>query len=278
MAAHSHFVQVGGHRWHVQEMGTGPTLLLLHGAGASTHSFRDLMPILARDYHCIAVDLPGQGFSTAPRATEHALPNMSRALDRLVTACGWHLQALIGHSAGVAVAFRLALQRSPPLPVISLNGSLRNFEGVAGWLYPLLAKTLVLNPFVPAIFAGLARAPGQVERLLTSTGSPLDAPGQQLYRALVTDRHHVGATLSMMARWDLASLRADLRRSTGPALFLTADQDRAVPPEVSEEVAAWNPNAQLITLTGLGHLAHEEAPDQIAQIIRQFLTDLPQTP
>ncbi len=57
----SRFVDTGDVRWHVQEMGQGPTLLLLHGTGAFLHSWSELMTLLAQSHHVIAVDLPGQG-------------------------------------------------------------------------------------------------------------------------------------------------------------------------------------------------------------------------
>jgi magnesium chelatase accessory protein len=62
----SRFVSAGGIEWHVQVMGKGPCALLLHGTGASTHSFRDLAPALAPDFSVIAVDLPGHGFTGTP--------------------------------------------------------------------------------------------------------------------------------------------------------------------------------------------------------------------
>jgi magnesium chelatase accessory protein len=46
----SRFLTAGGLRWHVQEAGDGPTLLLLHGAGAATHSWRGLFPLLAERF------------------------------------------------------------------------------------------------------------------------------------------------------------------------------------------------------------------------------------
>ena len=54
----SHFVAAGAARWHVQRMGSGPPLLLLHGTGASVHSWRGLMPLLAQSHDVIACDLP----------------------------------------------------------------------------------------------------------------------------------------------------------------------------------------------------------------------------
>ena len=153
LADHSRFVRIGGHHWHIQSLGTGPEVLFLHGAGASTHSFRDMLPALADRFTCHAIDLPGQGFTRVASSREHSLRHMARAVKRLIAEQGWGLSAIVGHSAGAAVAFRLALDADPQMPVVSLNGSLRNFEGVAGWLYPLMAKTLVLNPVVPAAFA-----------------------------------------------------------------------------------------------------------------------------
>ena len=57
--AHSRFVAAGGLSWHVQRMGAGPKLLMLHGTGASTHSFRDLAPLLAEEFDVAAPELPG---------------------------------------------------------------------------------------------------------------------------------------------------------------------------------------------------------------------------
>src|SRR5206468_2126887 len=52
-------VEAGGLRWHVQRAGHGPVLLLLHGTGAATHTWRDLLPLLATDFTVVAPDLPG---------------------------------------------------------------------------------------------------------------------------------------------------------------------------------------------------------------------------
>ncbi len=79
----SRFVRAGGLRWHVQVMGAGPTLLLLHGAGAATHSYRDLAPLLAQDFTVICPDLPGHGFTETPPAAGLSLPGMVRSLDAL---------------------------------------------------------------------------------------------------------------------------------------------------------------------------------------------------
>ena len=64
--AQSRFVTAGRLRWHVQVFGAeeAPMLLLLHGTGAATHSWRAVAPLLAADFRVVAIDLPGHGFTT----------------------------------------------------------------------------------------------------------------------------------------------------------------------------------------------------------------------
>ena len=100
------------HLWHVQEMGTGPTLLLLHGAGGATHSFRHLIPLLTSQYRVIALDLPGQGFTVLGPSARCGLDPMAQDIAALCAQEQWQPQAIIGHSAGAAIALRLEIGRA----------------------------------------------------------------------------------------------------------------------------------------------------------------------
>lgn len=263
------------HDWHVQEMGAGPVVLLLHGAGGSTHSFRELIPILAGDFRVVAIDLPGQGFTRMGTKQRCGLRPMAEDIAALIRAEGWEPAAIVGHSAGGALALRLAQilgGSDGPVPrVIGLNAALAPFDGIAGWLFPVLAKTLVLNPLVPRLFSLTSGNPARVRQLLESTGSRIDDEGLGFYTRLIADRGHVDATLRMMAGWDLDPLLADLPKIKAPAVLVAAEGDRAVPPVTSVRAAARLPEAQVVHLAGLGHLAHEEDPARIAAIVRDAL-------
>ena len=91
----SRFVEAAGLRWHVQEFGRpeAPVLLLLHGTGAATHSWRGLAPLLAQDFFVIAPDLPGHGFTDPLPADRLSLPGMASAIRDLLTADGWRSPA-----------------------------------------------------------------------------------------------------------------------------------------------------------------------------------------
>lgn len=265
--ASSRTVAAGGLDWHIQIMGDGPTLLLLHGTGASTHSWRDLAPLLAQRFRVVAPDLPGHGFTTSRGARTQSLPGMARTITALLEALEVSPAIVVGHSAGAAVAARLALDTAiAPQRLIALNGALTPFEGVAGRLLPGLAKALFLNPFTPRYFAWSADRHA-VKRLLDGTGSTLDARGLAFYERLMRNPSHVNGALSMMAHWDLHALNRDLPELRPPIDFIVAENDRTVPPAGARRLAAQLPQSQVHSVAGLGHLAHEEAPALFANLI-----------
>ena len=255
------------HRWHVQIDGEGPEILLLHGAGGATQSWRHLFPRLAVGHRVIAVDLPGQGFSQSGAQRRFGLDAMAEDLLSLSRHLEWSPDLIVGHSAGCALALRMVELGARPTRIIGLNAALGNFKGVAGWLFPVLAKALATTPIAAQVFAATATA-ASVRKLIEGTGSTLDPEGEALYLALCRDSAHVDATLSMMAQWSLDGLLSRIHRIDTPIHFITGARDQAVPPSVSRDVAARMPRASVTSLPSLGHLAHEEDAGPIADLIR----------
>jgi magnesium chelatase accessory protein len=267
----SRFVTVGDFRWHVQAMGEGPALLLLHGTGASTHSFRDLAPQLAARFRVMAVDLPGHGFSDTPDAPGRTLPGMAGLIGNLLAALAVAPAFVAGHSAGAAILLRMCLDgRIDPAGVVSLNGALLGFRGLAGQIFAPMAKLLALNPFVPMAFAWRAGDKAVVERLLRETGSRIDEKGVRHYGRLAANAGHVAGALAMMASWDLKPLEHDLSRLSQPLYLVVGTGDKTVSPEQAAEVKRIAPHAEIIRLRGLGHLAHEEQAERVAGLIAEL--------
>ena len=77
----------------------------------------------------------------------------------------------------------------------------------------------------------------------------------------------LAGALAMMAHWDLHDLQAQLPRLAAQLHLLTGSHDLTVSPKHSNRVLQYLPNAHCQSFTGLGHLAHEERPDLIAQAI-----------
>ncbi len=265
---HSRFIEADRLCWHVQVLGAGPVMLLVHGTGASTHSYRALAPILARHFTIVMPDLPGHGFTAQPASHRLTLPGMARNLTALLQKQGWQPVVAVGHSAGAAVLARMCLDgRIAPSALVTLNAAVLPLGGVAGSLFSSLAKLLVLNPVVPRLFSWRAGNRRVVEQLLASTGSKLDAEGVSLYGRLMRRPSHTAGALGMMANWDLHPLARDLPKLPTRLIVVCGETDGTIPPADQARFAALVPGAQLIRLPGLGHLAHEEQPARVAAII-----------
>jgi magnesium chelatase accessory protein len=275
---HSRFVEAAGQCWHVQKLagpGRGaPRVLLLHGTGASTHSWRLLMPLLAPSAEVLALDLPGHGFSPPLLGGKLTLPRLAGWLATLLRALHWQPDLAVGHSAGAAILAQLVLDGGLPVQgLVSLNGAFLPFGGVAAPIFSPMARLLHALPGVPQLFASRATDLDVVRRLVEGTGSHLDADGLLLYQRLIRDPTHARAALGMMAHWDLRPLARSLPQLPCPLHLIVGQNDRAVAPSQARSVARRVPRSTLTLLPGLGHLAHEEAPARVAPLILQRLAE-----
>ena len=262
----SRFVDAGGVRWHVQRSGNGPLLLLVHGTGASTHSWRDLIPILARDYSVLAVDLPGHGFSSPARRADSSIAGMSEQLGELLRALDVDPDYCVGHSAGAVILCRLALDaRIAPRCIVGINGAFLPPRGTSRLVFSPVAQLLARSPVLPRWIARRGGNSGSIARIIESTGSHLSSAGIDLYVRLVRDPAHVAGALAMLSRWNLHAFEKELPRLATPLTLVVGERDLAVPPAQAYTVQKRVMRAEVCQLPGLGHLAHEEDPLGVAQ-------------
>ncbi|MDP3551253.1 MAG: alpha/beta fold hydrolase [Novosphingobium sp.] len=270
----SRFIETPGLKWHVQIAGEGPVVLLLHGTGAATHSWRDVLPLLSKGFTVIAPDMPGHGFTQGRPKQGLTLNGMASALTDLLRALNSQPTLIAGHSAGAAIALQMVHAQSLATPVVGFNPALMPFPGLAAKLFPSLAKMLFVNPFVPRMLAKIARIPGETGRFLArATGSQIDAKGIAAYEALMSNHRHCGGAMEMMASWDLEALSRLLPQVASPVLLVHSSGDTAVPLNSVERAAKLIPDCRLEVLPTLGHLAHEERPDRAANLIRMFAAE-----
>ena len=264
----SRYIRAGGLRWHVQDLGCGPPLLLLHGTGAAVHSWRDLAPLLATHFRVVMPDLPGHGTTSAPAFSDFSLPAMAAAVRDLLDAMGVSPLAVAGHSAGAAILVRMSLSGYlTPRVIISINGALLPLSGFPRSMFAPLANLLARSPLVARLAAHRAANTQATARLIAGTGSRLDPAGVSCYRALLSRPEHVAAALAMMANWNLTELARDLPRLRPPLKLLVANGDRTISPGEAVRVRALLPSAQIISLGDFGHLAHEETPQPVCDLI-----------
>jgi magnesium chelatase accessory protein len=253
-------------------MGEGPAVLLLHGSGAASHSWRDVAPHLAARFTVVIPDLPGHGFTGTPGGESLSIEGMAQGVADLMDRLDLKPWAAVGHSAGAAIAIRMRLDgRIGDGGVVAINGALHPFPGSAGVIFPVIARLLFLNPAAIALFAWRAGSPGAVARLMAGTGSHINEKGIELYRRLLSTTGHIAGALGMMSHWNLAPLVAALPRLPPPLTLIVAAGDKAVPPDVGRQASEAAPGARLVTVPELGHLAHEEDPGRLAALVLEAL-------
>lgn len=273
----SRFVAVGDLRWHVQRLGPvgAPQLVLIHGTGSSSHSWRHLAPLLAARFEVLQFDLPGHAFTHTPAAHALSLPGIANAVADLLARLQVRPAALIGHSAGAAIAAQLVLDgRIAPQALVAVNGALLPLHGLAGRVFSPLARLFAANQVVPRLFAWNASRHSVVQRLIAGTGSQLDADGLRLYGRLVGDAGHAAGALRMMAAWDLQALAERLPQLAVPLHLVAGARDRTLPHDHSARVQRRVPGSRLTLLAGLGHLAHEEDAMAVLAALAPALTPL----
>jgi magnesium chelatase accessory protein len=274
-AQHSMFVNAAGLRWHVQSFGDGPLLLMLHGLGASTHSWRGLAPLLAPHFRVVMIDLPGHAFTSTPTAQAAGLQAMAQALHDLLLAQNLWPQVVVGHSAGATLAARMLLNHPehPAPDLVAFNPAWLPLSGAAHWLFPLSAKLISLNPLSAWLFAKTMQQDKFVSKILNSTGSTVREGDAFFYKALMQSPSHVQGVLQMMLHQDLGALPAQLAELKSRVLVVAGMNDKAVPHDRAVSAQQRIPDATLLSLQDLGHLAHEENPGLCAKEVLQWLQD-----
>lgn len=266
-------MRVGDLDWHVQIGGTGPVVLLLHGTGASAHSWSDVIGPLLASATLIVPDLPGHGFTSGGSLSSLTLPLMAKNLDALLEALGVsHIDLVAGHSAGAALAIRWTLgQVSPPGALVGFNSALiAPPHFYTQFVAPILVP-IATSSFVAGAVAQLGTSTGMVNRLLTSTRSDVPPHQRQRYRTLFARPSHVQGAMGWMAAADLPALLIDAAELKSKATFVLGSEDQWVPRAAQEKVIRRAfPDASLLVWPG-GHLLHEADAPRAAALLRARL-------
>ena len=268
----SEIVSLDGVDWHLQVRGQGPAVLMIHGTGASSHSWAALADALADRYTLIMPDLPGQGFSSALPSDEIHIAGFAKRLQGLLYTLGVRPKLLVGHSAGAVIATHLTLHAQfSPAGVIALNGAFLPFGSAAAPVFNRLAQWLSRSKLLAYITAAHGMFNRPVRNMLLETGSSPSDQMLQCYRELLSRPEHVMGTLKMMAGWNLGEQRQLLLSLRTPLHLVTCSNDRTVSPWQSERLAEFVAYAKLYQIPNLGHLGHEEDPKPFADIIQATL-------
>jgi magnesium chelatase accessory protein len=269
-------VPAAGLRWQVRQGGAGPLLVLLHGTGASAHSFDALLPALLPQATVLVPDLPGHGGTRGAGPADLTLPRIAQGLQALVQALGLPAPAaVVGHSAGAALGLRWALdlQAAGAVPPVVLGFAPSLVAPPAfytQWMAPLV-NPVATSGWMTSAVARLGRGTALVDWLLNSTGSQLDPAQRAAYRALFSDPEHVRGAVGFMAAADLPALLAECPRLRSDTAFVLGTRDTWVPQRMLAPVIARALPRARVQVWPLGHLLHEEDPARAAAWVLEQL-------
>lgn len=261
-------LRVGDIIWNVRITGSGPSCLLIHGTGASIHTWNNLAPLLSSHLKLIMIDLPGHAQTHTPDNVDLTLPGVARELYKLIEDQNLQPDLIVGHSAGAAIMLQMCLDNAHlDSALVSINGAVIPLGGIAGYLFSPLARMSSTSGWMSHFFAFRARSERNVRKLLDSTGSKIDNASFTRYTELFQDTSHVAGVLKMMANWQLEKLAPRLGYVQNRVQLIASDKDKTIPLRDAYKLDQLLRHSSLRVIKGKGHLVHEEDPSSIARLI-----------
>ncbi|MFO7478309.1 MAG: alpha/beta hydrolase [Methyloceanibacter sp.] len=260
---------------YYQEEGSGRPLLLIHGFGASTFTWRRVAPDLARDHRVIAVDLKGFGQSDKPFDSRYSIYDQAELLAQLIEEKDLRDLTLVGHSYGGGIALLLALEADG-----RLQGRLSRLVLLDSIAYPQNIPVFFRMLDVPVVSQfGIRMVPPSVQtrvalRIAYFDDSKIAAEDVEAYAAplkTAAGKHAIIHSARQIIPEDIATLSERYKTMELPTLILWCDHDRIVPLEVGLKLRRTLPNSTIRLVEDCGHMPQEEQPDRTLELMRGFL-------
>jgi pimeloyl-ACP methyl ester carboxylesterase len=264
----SKFVDLEGMSVHYRDEGVGPPLVLLHGTGASLHTWNAWTTALSSHHRVIRMDLPGFGL-TGPNTTgDYSIPAYVAFLESFRQALGLQRFALGGNSLGGQIAWSYTVAHPERVTELILVDS-------AGFPIdrPALVFTLARVPGLSRLLAQLDPSHMVRRTLREAYGDPNKVTPElvERYRLLALRQGNRSAFVAR-AKALRADRSADLSLLRVPTLVLWGREDRLIPVGHASRFAGAISGAELVLYDGVGHVPMEEIGERSALDVEDFLS------
>lgn len=256
---------------HVEKIGKGKPLVLLHGWGMHGGVWTDVAQKLAADFCVHSVDLPGYGYSKNVGGVEHSDTHhaLQAVVDELeayfpepLTVCGWSL--------GGQIALRWAASEPEKVSKLILVASTPCFTQREDWLHGMPLE--VLQKFAAELernhAATLRRFIALQLRGSDNERELLALLRERLFARGEPDMGALRAGLDILRDVDL---RGELAQVTQPALVIAGERDKLTPPEASDYLAQAMSAARLVKVAGAAHAPFLSHPEVFVEQVKSFL-------
>lgn len=262
-------------RWvRIERAGQGEPVVLIHGFGASTFSWRKVLPELAESFDAIAVDLNGFGYTQRPAdEAAYTLAGQAEHVRRVADALGLDSFHVVGHSYGAGVALLMAQEYGGRVRSLTLVDGGLIAEGPGGPSIPP-----ILRPLAQWLVRGLLLTERNIRSALE--GAVFDA-------AVVTDEMVEGYLRPLRVEGFEAAFRGLLGSTDGeqpevalegisvPVLVIWGEDDPVFSASAGRRLAEEIAGAVFVSLPRTGHLPMEEKAEEFAEELASFLEQIP---
>ncbi|MDZ4102152.1 MAG: alpha/beta fold hydrolase [Hydrogenophaga sp.] len=269
LAAPGDMVQVGAWRLHVRDSGPkdAPPVLMLHGFGASLHTWDVWAQALSATHRVIRLDLPGHGLSEPDPAGDYTDARSLVLLRALMDQLGVARASIVGHSIGGRIAWTFAArhpERTDRLVLVAPDGfASPGFEygrvtevpAVLGAMKHVLPKTVLRMNLEPAY----ANPDALTDAITTRYHDLMLAPGAR------------DAMFKRLQQTVLTDPRPMLGAITAPTLLVWGEADAMIPVANAQDYLSALKGSRLVTFPAVGHLPQEEAAQASLQAVTDFL-------
>lgn len=268
-AATSKFVQAGNVKIHYHEVGSGPALICLHGAGPGANSwgnFRRNVDAFAAEHRVLLVDLPMFGKSDKIPIDAPKLTNLARIMRDFMEAVGIERADLVGNSYGGQVALKTAIDYPERVGHVVMIGS-------APVLHSLFAPMPVEGvKLIGAYYKDGGPSIEKMRKLLTTlvydASIVTDEVVRERYEASIDPETVKVHSLPAGEKQDLS---AEFSRVKAPTLVVWGMDDRAGALDVGLLMTRMIPKAQMHIFGNCGHWAQVEHADEFNELVLSFL-------
>jgi pimeloyl-ACP methyl ester carboxylesterase len=263
------FVRVGDQLVHIERVGQGEPLVLLHGFGASTYAWRKVIPGLAKEFQVIAIDLNGFGYTQRPKDREsYTREGQARLVLGVMDALGIEKAHFMGHSYGGAMTLWVSSRHSERVRSIALVDS-------AAPTYPedRRSRFAAVRPLSTLFLRGFGLRPGAIRRALERSVYDDSIVTPELVQAYF-DRLRIeglgdayyGLTAPSRSRPEIV----DLTKIDVPALVVWGAEDELISVDTGRRVSARLPRSTFVVLEKTGHIPMEEKPEELLALLLPF--------
>lgn len=264
------YLEAGGYRTHYHEAGSGETLVFIHGSGPGVTAWanwRLAIPVFARNFHVLAPDVLGFGYSDHPAGMTYGKDAWVAHLIAFLDAKGVRKCHIVGNSMGGGLAIALAVRRPDLVDRLVLMGS----SGLSFPITPGLEAVWGYEPGREAMRTLIAEYFAYDRSIATDNLVELRyaasiQPGfQESYSRMFPAPRQNGVD-------GLATRVEDIERIAAPTLLVHGREDKVVPPAVSYQLFDLIPNAQLHVFGHCGHWTQIERMHEFNALVEAFLT------